>query len=58
MSNDDQAKQAQQNQDSEDGDGDNNQGSGSGGDNKPEYSADYKAGWAQAIADYKAGKIK
>lgn len=33
-------------------------GSGSGSGQNKQYSADYKAGWAQAIADYKAGKLK
>ena len=39
----------------------NNQRSGSngsGGSNNTPKSADWKAGWAQAIADYKAGKLK
>lgn len=34
------------------------QGSGSGGGKSQPKSADYKAGWAQAVADYRAGKIK
>lgn len=39
----------------------NNQRSGSngsGGSNNTPKSADWKAGWAQAMADYKAGKLK
>lgn len=56
MTNDDQSKQAQNNSDqSEDGDS-NGSGAGAGGSDK-QYSEDYKAGWAQAIADYEAGKI-
>lgn len=58
MSNQDQANQAQQNQNqsqqSQQGQG---QGQG-GGQQKQQYSDDYKAGWAQAIADWKAGKVK
>lgn len=33
-------------------------GSGNGNDNQRDYSADYKAGWAQAIQDYQEGKLK
>ena len=32
--------------------------SGSGGSGKQEMSADYKAGWNQAMEDYKNGKLK
>ena len=35
-----------------------NSSGGSSGSNNTPKSADYKAGWAQAIADYKAGKLK
>ena len=37
--------------------GQNQQGSGEGNGNQ-QYSADYKAGWKQAIEDYKNGKLK
>ena len=37
--------------------GDKN-GQGNSGGNQQQYSADYKAGWAQAIEDYKNGKLK
>lgn len=33
-------------------------GGGQGGQNGQEFSEDYKAGWKQAIEDYKAGKLK
>ena len=54
MDNDKESKDAQKNQDQ------SQQGqSGSGGGNQDkQYSDDYKAGWAQAIADWKAGKVK
>lgn len=45
MNNSSEAKQAEKNQ----------QGNSN---NQQQYSADYKAGWAKAIEDYKAGKIK
>lgn len=50
MNNQSQAKQAEQNQQGD------NSGSGSGGNQ--EMSADYKAGWNQAMEDYKNGKLK
>lgn len=54
MSNDDESKEAEKNQDqSQQGEG---QGQG-GSSNNQKYSDDYKAGWAQAIADWKAGKV-
>lgn len=46
-----QQQQAQKNQDQ------NQQGGGGQGGNQ-QYSADYKAGWRQAMEDYKAGKLK
>ena len=58
MDNSGESKDAQKNQP-----GQQNQGSGSGQGGKTQsqkqnYSADYKAGWNQAMADYKAGKLK
>ena len=56
MDNNDESKEAEQNQDkSQSGSG---SGSGSGSNQDRQYSDDYKAGWAQAIADWKAGKVK
>lgn len=52
--NSDQAQQAKQNQQSGQGDS----ASGSNGDDNQQYSADYKAGWNQAMEDYKNGKLK
>lgn len=49
MNNKQQQQQAQQNQ--------QNQQS-QGGSNQETYSDEYKKGWAQAIADYKSGKLK
>lgn len=62
MNNDDQASQAGDNADQAEGSGEGSggqgQGSGSGsGSGGQNYSDDYKAGWAQAIADYEAGNI-
>lgn len=65
MNNDAESSSASKNSDqSEQGDGDGNGGSGSGsgdgsgdGSGGQNYSDDYKAGWAQAIADYEAGNI-
>ena len=55
MDNSDESSEAKQNQDKSQ---QSQQGQGGGsGDNKQQYSDDYKAGWAQAIADWKAGKI-
>lgn len=55
MSNENEAKQAQKNQDKSQ---QNQQGQGQGGGNdKQQYSDDFKAGWKQAIEDWKAGKI-
>lgn len=51
MSNQSQSQQAKNNQDQ------SQQGQGGGSGQQPQYSDDYKAGWAQAIADYKAGNI-
>jgi predicted metal-dependent peptidase len=52
MSNSGESKDAQKNQQSGQG------SSGSGGSGKKEMSADYKAGWNQAMEDYKNGKLK
>ena len=52
MSNQDESKDAQKNQDQ------SQQSSGGGSGQQQQYSDDYKAGWAQAIADWKAGKVK
>lgn len=49
QNNQNQAKQAQNNQQN------NDNGSG---DNQQAYSDEYKKGWAQAIEDYKSGKLK
>lgn len=38
--------------------GDNDGKSGNGGSESSKHSADYKKGWAQAIKDYKEGKLK
>lgn len=51
MDNSQQGKQAKQNQQGQ------GQGQGQGGEKK-KYTADYKAGWNQAMEDYKNGKIK
>lgn len=50
MDNSNQSNQAQNNQNQ------NGQGGGQGGNQQ--YSEDYKKGWAQAIEDYKNGKLK
>lgn len=55
MDNSSEAKQAQNNQGDQDQSQDG-QGGGSGGGGQ-QYSADYKAGWKQAIEDYKAGRL-
>lgn len=52
MNNQKQSSQAQQNQQGQSGQG----GSNSGGNQQ--YSDDYKKGWAQAMEDYKNGKLK
>lgn len=52
MNNQKQSSQAQQNQQ-----GSSGQGSPNGGGNQ-QYSDDYKKGWAQAMEDYKNGKLK
>lgn len=52
MNNQKQSSQAQQNQQGRSGQG----GSNSGGNQQ--YSDDYKKGWAQAMEDYKNGKLK
>lgn len=58
MSNDKESKQAQKNKDKSQQSQQSQQGQSSGGGNqKQQYSDDFKAGWAQAIADWKAGKI-
>lgn len=63
MSNQQQAQQAQNQQGQgqqgkgNSGQGQSGAGSGAGG-GKQKYSADYKAGWNQAMEDYKNGKIK
>lgn len=49
MNNKQQQQQAQQNQQGQ---------QGQGGSNQETYSEEYKKGWAQAIADYKSGKLK
>lgn len=54
MSNSQQAQQAQKNQQGQGGSG----SGGSGKQPKKKYTADYKAGWNQAMEDYKNGKIK
>lgn len=54
MNNSDEAQDAQKNQQGQQGQG----GQGSGSNQKQNYTADYKAGWNQAMADYKAGKLK
>jgi hypothetical protein len=61
MNNKQQAQQAQQNQQGQGQQGKGNSGqgqSGAGGGGKKKYTADYKAGWNQAMEDYKNGKIK
>lgn len=58
MDNSGESKDAQKNQQGQQSQG---SGSGQGGQKqsqKQNYSADYKAGWNQAMADYKAGKLK
>lgn len=52
MNNQGQSSQAQQNQQGQSGQG----GSGQGGNQQ--YSEDFKKGWAQAMEDYKNGKLK
>lgn len=52
MNNDGESGKAGQNSDKSEG----GQGSG-GGQSQPQYSEDFKAGWAQAIADWQAGNI-
>lgn len=61
MNNKQQAQQAQKNQQGQGQQGKGNSGqgqSGAGGGGKKKYTADYKAGWNQAMEDYKNGKIK
>lgn len=52
MNNQKQSSQAQQNQQGQ------GSGSGSGQGNDQQYSDDFKKGWAQAMEDYKNGKLK
>lgn len=56
MENKDGEQQAQKNQQGQQG-GQGSQGSG-GGNQKQEYSEEYKKGWNQAMEDYKNGKLK
>ena len=59
MDNSDQAKDAQKNQQNKSGQqSQDKNGKGGGGNQKQEYSAEYKAGWNKAMEDYKAGKLK
>lgn len=60
MDNSSQSNDAKQQQDkSQSGGGQSNSGGGqSNNSNNQQFSADYKAGWNQAMADYKAGKLK
>lgn len=59
MDNSDQAKDAQKNQQNQSGQqSQDKNGKGGGGNQKQEYSAEYKAGWNKAMEDYKAGKLK
>jgi predicted metal-dependent peptidase len=51
-----QQQQAQKNQQQDKSQGQS--GSGSGGNQKQNYSDEYKAGWNKAMEDYKNGKIK
>lgn len=51
MNNQSQQSQAQKNQQGQ-------QGQGGGGNSNQQYSEDYKKGWAQAMEDYKNGKLK
>lgn len=57
MDNSSESKQAQDNQDQSQQQSGQGQGSGGGGNQNQQYSADYKAGWKQAIEDYKAGRL-
>ena len=52
MNNQGQQSQAQKNQQGQQGQG------GGGGNSGQQYSEDYKKGWAQAMEDYKNGKLK
>ena len=59
MDNSNQSNDAQKQQDnSQSGSGGNSGGSSGNQSNNQQYSADYKAGWNQAMEDYKAGKLK
>ena len=59
MDNSDQAKDAQKNQQNQSGQqSQDKNGNGESGNQKQEYSAEYKAGWNKAMEDYKAGKLK
>ena len=60
MNNSDEANKAEQNQDNKSNKQNNNSSNNNSAknDKKQEYSEDYKKGWAQAIEDYKKGKIK
>lgn len=60
MDNSGESKNAQKNQQNsqQNQQGGNSSGSNSGGQNKENYSDEYKKGWAQAMEDYKNGKIK
>ena len=61
MDNSGESNQAQQQQDKQNG---QQQGKGSGGSSssgngqQQQYGEDYKKGWAQAMEDYKKGKLK
>ena len=57
MDNSSQSKDAQ-NQQNKNQQGGSGSGSGGGQGQNQQYSADYKAGWNQAMEDYKNGKIK
>lgn len=57
MDNSNQSKDAQ-NQQNKNQQGGSGSGSGGGQSQNQQYSADYKAGWNQAMEDYKNGKLK
>ena len=58
MDNSDQGQGAEKNQQGQQGNQGQQGQQGGGQGNKQEYSEEYKKGWAQAMEDYKNGKIK
>jgi predicted metal-dependent peptidase len=58
MDNSGESNQAQQQQDKQNGQQQGGGSGNSGNGQQQQYSEDYKKGWAQAMEDYKKGKLK